>query len=237
MITLAFLAPLGCWALAARTAAVGWTVATVLAVCATAELALARHWILTGATVTLLVACTVASVAVLATGLAADWRRVRVLASPGTTPGPLGVRGVVGLTFSVAYGVVGLCGSALMAFVFTMNGGLPSTPQASQVLPLPDGLTVTDDTDQGCSGGSATICGRMIQVRATAGQAGDETVRALRDHLTRTRGWRLTPDRGSGWSGCRREGVLLDRRQVCVEVIPQRGRDPVSVLLQGESTW
>ncbi|TQF03031.1 hypothetical protein E6W39_13145 [Kitasatospora acidiphila] len=229
MIILGFAFPLVCWALAARTARVGWITATVLVLCAAAGIALAEEWIFVGAKVTLLLVFALATVAVLIAGIVVEGRRVGVRKLRSS-----GVRGVLGLILSTLYCVIGLGYILLTAFLLVVNGPLASTPSSAEVLPLPAGLAVTENRE-GCDSGSQTICSREIQVRSTTGLPDDAVVRQLQDHLTQT-GWQLAPDTPAGsWNGCRAEGWLLDRQQVCVDV--QDGQRGVSVLVETTDSW
>lgn len=228
MIILSFVFPLVCWALAARTFRVGWIVGIVLGLCVTAEIALAEEWILAGAKVTLLLVFALATVAVLIAGIVVEGRRVGVRKLRSS-----GVRGVLGLILSALYCVIGLGYILLFALFFVVNGPLAATPSSAEVLPLPAGLAVAGNRE-GCGSGSQTICSRDIQVRSTTGLPDDAVVRQLRDHLTQT-GWQLAPDTDGSWSGCRAEGWLLDRQQVCVDV--QDGQLGVFVLVETTDSW
>jgi hypothetical protein len=73
----------------------------------------------------------------------------------------------------------------------------------AEVLPLPAGLAVAGDQDPGCSSGSHTICSRQFLVVSTAGLPAGQMAQRLRDHLARVHGWRLSPELGGGWGGCR----------------------------------
>jgi hypothetical protein len=52
--------------------------------------------------------------------------------------------------------------------------------------------------------------------------------------LTQT-GWQLAPDTTGSWNGCRAEGWLLDRQQVCVDVQDDQGR--VIALVETTDSW
>ncbi|MDH6142741.1 hypothetical protein P3T35_004769 [Kitasatospora sp. GP30] len=228
VIILVFGIPLVCWALAARTFRGGWIIGTVLGLCVMAEIALAEEWILAGAKVTLLLVFALATVAVLITGIVVEGRRVGVRKLRSS-----GVRGVLGLILSGLYCVIGLGYILMTAFLLVVNGPLASTPSSAEVLPLPAGLAVAENRE-GCGSGSQTICSREIQVRSTTGLPDDAVVRQLRDHLTQT-GWQLAPDTNGSWGGCRAEGRLLDRQQVCVDVQDDQGR--VIALVETTDSW
>ncbi|MCC9308332.1 hypothetical protein LN042_14745 [Kitasatospora sp. RB6PN24] len=228
MIILFFGIPLACWALAARTFRVGWIVGTVLGLCALAEVALTEEWILAGAKVTLLLAFGLATVVVLGTGIVVEGRRVGVRELRSS-----GVRGVVGLILSGLYCVLGLGYVLLTVLLYVVNGPVAATPSSAEVLPLPAGLAVAENREW-CGSGSQTICTREIQVRSKTGLPDDAVVRQLRDHLTQT-GWQLAPDTTGSWGGCRDEGRLLDRQQVCVDV--QDDQNGLFVLVETADSW
>jgi hypothetical protein len=229
VIILGFVFPLVCWALAARTARVGWIIGTVLTLSVVAEIALANDWVLASAKITLLLVIVLATVTALIGGIAVEGRHVGVpkLRSAGA-------RGALGLILSCVYCVVGLGVILLVAFLVVVNGPVASTPSSSEVLPLPAGLAVAGNRDDGCSSGSRTICSREIQVRSAAGLSDDEMVQQLGGHLAQT-GWQLAPDTTGSWSGCRTEGWLLDGHKVCVDVQNDQGR--VIVLLESSDSW
>ena len=230
MIILGFFFPLVCWALAARTARVGWIVGTVLALCVVAEIALAKDWILVGARITLLLAFALATVTALVAGIVVERRQagVRKLRSAGA-------RGALGLLLSGLYCVIGLIAIPLVAVLVAINGPVASAPSGRQVLPLPAGLVIAGNHDEGCGSGSRTTCSREIQVRSTTGLPDVAVDRQLREHLTRTDGWQLAPDATGSWGGCRAEGWLLDRHQVCVGV--QNDQSRVIVLVESSDSW
>jgi hypothetical protein len=230
VVIIGFGFPLVCWALVARTVRVGWIIGTVLALCVVAEIALAKDWVLVGARITLLLVLALATVTVLIAGIVVEGRHVGV-----RKLGSAGVRGVLGLILSGVYCVVGLGVILLIAFLVLVNGPVASTPSGAEVLPLPAGLAVAGNRDEGCDSGSQTICSREIQVRSAAGLPDDEVVQQLRDHLMQTGGWQLAPDSTGSWNSCRAEGWLLDRHEVCVGV--QNDQDRVIVLVESSDSW
>jgi hypothetical protein len=228
VIILAFVVPVTGWAMAARTARAGWIVAAVLVFCVTAEIALAKGWLLAGNRYNLLMAFVVATVVALLAGIIIEGRRPGVPALRSA-----GARRLAGLIVSVAYSVLSL-GIALLFIVLAWYGGPPlSTPSSAEVLLLPTGLVIAENIDEGCSGGSGTFCTREIQVQSAAGQPGQDVAQRVLGRLTRAHGWHLVPDGTGNWDGCRAEGWLLDRQHVCVSV--QTGQAQVVVTLQSSS--
>jgi len=66
---------------------------------------------------------------------------------------------------------------------------------------------------------------------STAGLPAGQVAQRLRDHLAHVHGWRLSSELGGGWGGCRTEGWLFDRQQVCVDVYVNQQQ--VMMLLEG----
>ncbi|WP_327067646.1 hypothetical protein [Kitasatospora sp. NBC_01302] len=227
--TVAFLFPLVCWLFAVRTVSTGWIVGILLALLAATEIALAQRWLLPDARVTLIVVITFVTAAVLPVGILIESRR------PGVPKlSSLQGRGAAGMGLSLFYCVLGPVAALGAAWLVGINGVPAITPSDREVLPLPAGLAVVSDRDEGCGGGSETSCERRIEVRGTAGQSSDEVARELRDHLTRAHGWQFTLDHGS-LGACRDEDRGLDRHQVCAEVVDDKGT--VSVLLDASDRW
>jgi hypothetical protein len=228
VIILAFVFPVTGWALAARTARAGWVVAAVLIFCVTAEIALARGWLLAGNRYNLLMAFAVATVVALVAGIIIEGRRPGVPALRSA-----GARRLAGLIVSVAYSVLSLSTVVLFIILAWYQGPPLSTPSSAGVLPLPAGLVIAENLDEGCSGGSGTFCTREIRVQSAARQTDQDVARRVLGHLTRAYGWHLVPDGTGYWDGCRAEGWLLDRQQVCVSI--QTGQAQVLVTMQSSS--
>ena len=181
------------------------------------EASLEQRWVFPAARVTLLVVLVLATVVTLAAGLVLDSG-----ASAPNRPWH-----TIGLALSLAYcGVIalGVCGVALL---YGINGLPPTTPPTSEILPLPPGLAVIGNNDEHCSGGSTTICTRVIFVASTTGQNSSAVTEELEAQLA-AGGWR-------NGDGCRTVNVLLDRNVECVQVDDVRGR--VSVELDDSSGW
>jgi hypothetical protein len=228
LIILAFAFPVAGWALTARTARTGWVVAAVLVFCVTAEIVLARGWLLAGNRYNLLAAFAVATVVALVAGIIIEGRRPGVPALRSA-----GARRLAGLIMSVAYSVLSLSVVLLFIFLAWYEGPPLSTPSSAGVLPLPAGLVIAKNLDEGCSGGSGTFCTREIQVQSAEGQPDQDVAQLVLGRLTRAYGWRLVANGTRYWDGCRAEGWLLDRQQVCVSV--QTGHAQVVVTLQSSS--
>jgi hypothetical protein len=212
--------PLVCWAMIARTARVGWIVAAVLVTCDAVELGLLAGWVVSGEKLTLLAALALAMPLVIVAGSASERRAgARRLRS-------CGVRGIAGLAMSVAYVGFSFTLVPLLILAFLSDGGAAYVPSGAEVLPMPAGLVVASDQDQGCGSGTTTICTRQFLIVSKAGKPAGDVAQRLREYLIRVRGWRL-----SGWEGCRPEGWLLDRQQVCVELYVSHQQ--VTMLLQG----
>jgi len=214
-----------CWALMARTARVGWIVAAVLAACGAGELGLADGWFLSGEKRTLMAALALLMPIVIVFGIATE----REAGARRSRSGSL--RGIVAMVVSVAY--LGLSFTVIPLLVLlSLYNGPAYVPSGAEVLPLPAGLAAAADHDQGCSSGSHTTCSRQFLIVSAAGLPAGQVAQRLRDYLTRVHGWTLSPDVGGGWGGCRSEGWLLDRQQVCIDV-DAASRQQVTMLLQG----
>lgn len=216
--------PLVCWALVVRSARVGWIVAAVLATCVAGGLGLAAGWIRSGEKLTLLATLTFVMPLVIVFGIAAERRAGAGRSRSG------GLRGITGMVVSVAY--VGFSFTVIPLLVLTfLVEGAACVPSGAEVLPLPAGLTVAGDQDQGCSSGSHTICSRQFHIVSTAGLPAGQVAQRLRDHLAHVHGWSLSSELRGGWGRCRTEGWLLDRQHVCVDVYVNQQQ--VTMLLEG----
>ncbi|HTJ70161.1 MAG TPA: hypothetical protein VL551_21675 [Actinospica sp.] len=177
------------------------------------------HWVFPGARVTLLVLLALATVATLAVGMSANKR------SPARR-GQVQRRAATVVIGWVYCGVV-LLGACGVAVLYGINGHPSETPAASDYLPLPAGLTVAADMDDGCGGGATVVCLREIDVTGAKGQSQSDIFTALNAQAV-ARGW------PSGVS-CRNEGFLLDRHQECINIGLVRGQ--IGVQLEDESGW
>jgi hypothetical protein len=222
MVVLILALAIPCWASTVRDRALGWKIAGVLIALLLAEAAVAAHRVFPGARVTLLVLLALASAATLAIGVRSNARYAAGRRRRGG-----GRRGLAGLVLCWVYCAAVTLGAVGVAGLYGVNGLPPATPDAAEMLPLPSGLTVTADMNDGCSGGSTELCLREIDVAGADGQDQAAIISEL-NALAVARGWQ------SG-SSCRTVGVLLDRHTECVLV--GLTRSVLSVQLQDSSGW
>lgn len=220
--------PLICWALVARTVNIGWVNAVILAALAMVQVGLAEMWIPAGERLTLIVACSVAAVMVIFVGIRVEGRYVRARGSRASGPRFLG-----GLVLLGAFCIVGLIFLLVFSLLVLVGAGPVSTPSLAQVLPLPAGLSIDKNNDRGCSSGSQTFCMREIVVTSSTGLSEKAMAALLRTQLLRVHGWRLHHDADGNLAGCRFEGLLLDRREVCLSLQPVG--EGVTVFLESHS--
>ncbi len=220
-VFLVLIVPLAAWALVALTMWPGRVLAAALLACAAGWLALMTGWVAPDQVANIMLALVVLTPALIVTGRLADRVAVIRRAPPGS------VRIVT--AHSVPAVCVGLNVVVLIVLVLTvLYLDLDYTPPSSDVLPLPAALTVVSDTDHGCAGGPPDNCEREIDIAATGRLSADRAAQIVTAALGGPHGWRLGPFQ----SGCRREGWLLGREVVCVQV--QTGQNTVQVLLQSE---
>jgi hypothetical protein len=217
------LAPLVLWALAARTRRVGTRVEVALAAIAVLEYTVGHRWLFPDLQYTLVATLSAVTVAALIVGLVKDKRAAK--------PPRRSWRAVLGRVLVVVY-----CTLAIPLIIFATawigaeGGRGAAVPPESSALPLPTGLTMVGDENQGCGSGSSTVCQREIDVVPSGGTADATTVHAIAASLEAAHGWRLT--RASGpedWSACRDQGVLLDWVAECMDVDLQDGRAVIQI--------
>ncbi|GAA4022292.1 hypothetical protein GCM10022247_53140 [Allokutzneria multivorans] len=97
----------------------------------------------------------------------------------------------------------------------------PGMPSTSEVLPLPDGVRVVDDTRTGCG---SNYCGRTVVIAGPAGESAVDTLRRVREDLLGAKGFR--EEGPSAVSKVHRRG--FGERDLDVEMYVQDGR----ILLQ-----
>lgn len=186
-------APLVCWALLARERLVGWTVAAVLVVGASAVIALlVTHSLRPDPSLWLVIAYLVGSVAVVTTGRRIERRHSHP---------PDGRRRRIGrILFGCYTAMAALCIAPLTLFV-----ALDDEPYVDQteVLPLPPDLHLIDKTQVSCGSGT---CGMDFVIGGDPGTPVEQVARQVRDHLTTSRGWQLTAQ----GTGCREEEPNAD---------------------------
>jgi hypothetical protein len=203
----------------ARTVSIGWVNAVILAALSTGQFCLANRWILVGERLTLLVACNVAAVMAIFVGIMIESRYV-----PARDFRASGLRFLGGLVLFGTFCIVGLIFIVFFGLLIFSGAGPVSTPSLAQVLPLPAGLSIYQDSDRGCSSGSQAFCTREVVVMSSAGLSEKDMAALLRTQLLRVHGWRLHQDMDGNSAGCRFDGWLLDRREICRSLRPVRGR-------------
>ncbi|WP_344442971.1 hypothetical protein [Kitasatospora nipponensis] len=197
--------PLPCWALLRRTRAVGAAVGGALLLWAGVVLALHLEWIPDRAQSEVYLAYAPLAAALIGAGTLLERR----LAGPRPA-GPGAAR--------VTAGVVSLCGYlcvVMLAAVAYLAIFLhePFVPSSTEVLPLPDGLTVLSDSGDAGSC-EADFCTRVITVGAAGHLPPDEVFRRLKAALITDHGWAL----GTTGTSARPAGWLLDHRRVTITV-------------------
>ncbi|WP_431971805.1 hypothetical protein [Nocardia sp. bgisy134] len=215
MIRAVFVIPLLCWLLAARTPRSRKRVGVILAVIAAAEFAVSLGWVLPAGTITVMVLLVTLNVAVAVWGFVSDRAETAELS----------VLNRIGRTLVIGYCVLSVLCTALTVGV--MKGQRASVPSNDALLPLPEGLTVLANTDRGCGGNSSTICMRAFEIGTAGTVPAEEVSDRVRSHLGWRHGWSLYHGRDGGWSGCRDEGWVFDRNNVCVSVFDRPGRTVV----------
>jgi hypothetical protein len=221
-VFLILIIPLAALAALASTTVAGWALAAGLLACAAGWLWLMAGWAEPDQVANGALVLTILTPVLIMAGRLPD--RVAVVRFAGSAR----VRLITGHSLAaicVCLNVLVLV--ALVIGAIYLGWAYTYTPPSSDVLPLPAALTVVSDRDQGCSGGTSETCGREIVVTSAAGLSAERTVQVVTSALTRLHGWRLGPEQ----SGCRHEGWLLGREDICVEV--QAGQHAVQVLVDG----
>ena len=217
-VFLVLIVPLAAWALVTLTTWPGRVLAAALLACAAAWLSLMAGWVAPDQVANIMLALVILTPALIITGRLADRVAVIRRAPPGR------VRIVT--AHSVPAVCVCLNVLVLAVLVFTvLYLDLDYTPPSSDVLPLPAALTVVSDTDHGCPGGPPGRCEREIDI-TSARLSVDQAAQVVTAALAGPHRWQLS----AAQSGCRYEGWLLGRENVCVQV--QTDQDSVQVLLQ-----
>ncbi|MFE9422788.1 hypothetical protein ACFYNO_07490 [Kitasatospora sp. NPDC006697] len=202
LFVLLFLAgPPLCWALMARTAPVGLAVGLPLAGWSALLLAVHLDWIDTRARAELYLAELPLSVLLVAAGLLAE-RRLR-------GPRRKQVLGDRASGARIAFGsYLALFGLLVPGYLW-FAGLSDDVPPADELRPLAAGLALHGVRNECTETGSA---GCTLQAEVSgAGLSRAEVAARLRDSLN-ARGWRLAEGQDHG---CRRNGWLVDRRQLC----------------------
>lgn len=203
LIALGWLGPLLFWALAARTRRVGVPAAVSLVLIAVAQCVVTAAWVFHDVAFTLAACLAVLADVLVIAGLV---REAKV---------PSGLRSRIGRIIAGFFCFLPTT-LALLLFVLRPEGPV-YVPSANYIMPLPAGLTVAKDLDQGCS---PEGCVREIDVTGPAGASADDVMRRIAQALKDRDGWDITPNRDPE---CRTVGYLLDRQTLCVGVDDQQG--------------
>ena len=198
---------LAAWPMTARTVTVGVPVGVLLTTCAVVIFGLAKEWFLADLKYTLIMTLILVMVAAIWIGAAIEERLI-------DTPERLAAttRTAIGMVMSILAGTVGLGGVALFLLLNLINGNSPAVPTTAGVLPLPAGLVVESDVNQGCGGGTTTFCTRLLTVRSTTKLSSAQIVQLLTAGVNKNADWDSDE--------CRNEGYLLDRSNVCIDIEP-----------------
>ncbi|MFJ9370257.1 hypothetical protein ACIRRA_38355 [Nocardia sp. NPDC101769] len=208
-------APLLIWLLMARTGRQRWLGSLAVAVWGTLFLSVAQRWISLSEQISALALLMVILVAAFMIVLVS--RRL-------SADSPMIPRMNLGKFLASAYCLVVLFYCGGLALV--MKGEHAYVPPSSELLPLPHGLTVLSNDDEGCGGNSATICGRAFVI---GGPTTQDIAATLVEHLNRKHGWHLNPPTPDGKSdSCRNQGFLLDRNELCASIFQHDGHTDVA---------
>jgi hypothetical protein len=129
----------------------------------------------------------------------------------------------------LVYGLALLTAGCCAPSIWLAESSEPSTPGSDEVLPLPAGLRLVADQDDGCGSGS---CGRSVVVASTDGRSAAQVLNQVRAHLEDARGWRF----GKGDSACVRRSWLIDQGTICVHLRVD-GPSTVDVSLSGSRAF
>jgi hypothetical protein len=226
-----------CWLVVASTPGLRLAIALLVALSGIAQIAVGCGWIFAGETYSVLVILALATVVLLISGIVAEEGRE---AAVPFRYARLHVR--LGTLLSGAFSFVTVALVVFFVFGVLAFGRPASTPPSSGVLPLPSGLTVLANVDQGCGGvsGPQMVCSRKIEVRmpdaalATngRGESGAQARSLPRDELALgtaaahaavrglqgSYGWSFTAASPGSWHACRAVGWWLDAHTVCASV-------------------
>lgn len=189
------LLPLVCWAVLARTRAVGAVVAAVLAALAVVPVGLEYGWFHSRAVAESQAGYPLAAgLTVLLGALAEHLRR-------GHRPAGGSGRTTAAIALTAAHALLGL----VIGLLYQLAVHEPFSPERSE-LALPPGLAVEHDSgpDRDCG---LHTCLRELTVVSTEDRSAAEVARRLRERLT-AEGWHTRPDLVLA----RRHGWLLDKR-------------------------
>jgi hypothetical protein len=164
-----------------------------------------------------------AATALAAMGLLIQRQRVGppVVAAPGQRP----TLATAHVLLWAYLATVLLCCAPAVGFIISTE---PFVPDSRELFPLPAGLTVLSNQDNGCGSGS---CSRAITIGTTTGLTASQIKQRLREHLRNAHGWRLDPHD----SACRQQGWLVDHTTVCVEIYTDQAQHVVVDLTGGRA--
>jgi hypothetical protein len=216
VITVAWLSlPLLCWAVAARTKALGLAFGAMLAACAALTGMTAAGWLSSGWRFPPVALLTLAMVVILGAGIAAEGRQ------PGV---PRLRRTTRAWAAAVPAGLFGV-GCLAWVWLFACSGPpFVTLPSSATVLPLGAGLTAVRDTgscDAGADNDFEYGCDRSIVVRGADGMPAKAVLALVLEDLAQEHGWDLPTSGDNAWGSCRYAGW----QYVCVTV----GTYPVPV--------
>jgi hypothetical protein len=202
--------PLLCWLLMARTGRQRWLGGLAVAVWGVLFLSVAQRWIILSEQI---------SVLALLTGILVATFTIVLVSGRRSADSPMTPRMHLGMGLAGAYCLMILFYGGGLALV--MKGEHAYVPPSSELLPLPDGLTVLSNDDEGCAGNSSTFCRRVFDV---GGPTPQNIAGTLVEHLNRKHGWHLNPATPDGKSDrCRNQGFLLDRNELCASIFQHDG--------------
>lgn len=208
--------PLACWPLVSRSRTVKAIVMAILATLGAAVLLLGLGVLYVHQRLDLAAAYIPAASAVIGGALVLEWRSRR-----GEPPSAVSIRRrVAGGLLAIYLAGMLCCGIPLFALIWNGDGYVPSS---KELLPLPAGLTVISNQDEGC--GSAS-CTRAITVGSRTNLTPQQVAARVRQHLNHADGWHLD----ANMYACRRQGWLIDQTSLCVQIDV---RSPVTVWLTG----
>jgi hypothetical protein len=166
------------------------------------------------------------TIAYLPVAVAVIWiarrRESRQLGLPERASGAWAARILLAVTTVITC----LCGP----FAFYAYNSEPFMPSADELLPLPQGIHVTDITGDRVDSCGTGSCTRRFTIAGKPGQSASEVRDLVGSHL-RGRGWELDAD----GQDCHAAGWLLDRTTICVRVGLRDGT--VYVSFDGGRAW
>ncbi|MEU6583362.1 hypothetical protein [Nocardia sp. NPDC046763] len=205
MLRLIFFAPVVCWLLMARSAALRIRLGLLLFAIAAVQVAVTHGLVMAAEPITVLAGLAITVIVVLLCGWIFD------------EPGRSG-RAMIGIALSLAWSLFTMLVVLVTAVASTLGLFGSGHPKDDVLLPLPSGLVVLKDDDSYCGGTAVTYCYREFWIGGSAMIPDADVFTHVLDHI-RSRGWSLDYDENyQEWHGCRVTGWWLDRLHSCVEV-------------------